>query len=379
MALHKKLRMIWYFLLTATLIGCADAGYYEKLTIQQLREQNGSPDKHNKKDISEGAEILEFRDHSANDVMPSRIGHSGFKSNEDTVRERRRIQGHLNYAAASLKNKFKVLDNNSSDLTVSALMANCGGFFDDGEYIGKFCKKNSEENKVSYLKKTFGADLLIEICESIKTDPAQVPKAYYHKIFKEFWGVNQDDQITSVGIASDFWAIPVTEDSPQVCESSEKSQKLRAAQKNARNEEIRQRTIEIEKQKAVKAQMEAELVKSTFGIRRSPWSSFEHYASTGGGLEQKNYFYDKKSVEKSGVFRKVLTTKEFGARDAAFATVEIFELNCRDESYRALGEVLVYIPLQKQQVWQVALPESNEWFYIIRNTTVHRLWEELCL
>lgn len=320
---------------------------------------------------------LEFRSDYANQVMPGRIGDRGFKKNEDKVRGRRRIQTDQNFSDVFKKNKFKVLDDNSSELNVSALMANCGGF-DDGEYIEKLCGKNNEENKATYLKKRYGTDLLIEVCETTKTDPAQVPKAYYHKIFKEFWGVDQDDQITSVGIASELWAIPITEDSPQVCDVSENSLKLKAAQKNARNEEIRQASIEIERQKKVKAKMEAEIVKSTFGIRRSPWSSFEHYASTWDGLVRYDYFYDKKSVEKQGTFRRVLSMKDFPG-SGRYAIVEIYELNCLDESYRALGEVYVNIPLQKEQFWKVELPYSNEWFYLRRNTSVHRLWEKLCM
>jgi hypothetical protein len=127
----------------------------------------------------------------------------------------------------------------------------------------------------------------------------------------------------------------------------------------------------------------AEFAKRAFAMRRSPWSSFDNFFNyktpdliTEYRFNQHRMYFDKKSVEKQGAVRRVLTVTVH--EPTAGSTVEVYELNCSDETYRFQGAIKMRGPVQKEDVYSVDLPSDTDWSYFKRETEVDALFKLLC-
>lgn len=133
----------------------------------------------------------------------------------------------------------------------------------------------------------------------------------------------------------------------------------------------------------------------TLSARKSPWSSFKpffEFRKTDSGLTDKIYYYDHqmyydaKSVIKKDNLRKVLTYEagqdmEIGpllGDRTKYYNVVLYELNCKDETYRTFGEIHVLHPIQKEKILRIASKGINDWTYFERNTEVAKLYQILC-
>ncbi len=128
----------------------------------------------------------------------------------------------------------------------------------------------------------------------------------------------------------------------------------------------------------------AEFSRRAFSMRKSPWSSFDNFfnyktrdLTVENRFNQHRMYFDKKSVEKQGSVRKVLTVDV--DESTSLSTVEVYELNCSNETYRVQGAVGVHGPVQKEDIYSVDLPSDNGWSYFKRESEVDALFKLLCM
>jgi hypothetical protein len=141
-------------------------------------------------------------------------------------------------------------------------------------------------------------------------------------------------------------------------------------------------------------QNELRIVNLTFTSRKSPWSSFKpffEFSKKDYGLSDRpsyyphKMYYDSKSLIKKDSYRKILTYEEGSDLEVGplmgektrYYSVVVYELNCKDETYRTFGAVNVLHPIQKEKVLNV-VAEDQGWTYFVRDTEVSKLYQMFC-
>jgi len=323
---------------------------------------------------------IEFRLNSANKFFDVEIGGVGRRKEGDLTRDRRIIRKD--------RGSIFVLDNNSQPLTYASLTLACKEAFAPPEYFWNYCGSSAPDNSIESIKKRFGDDLLVRVCDSEIHDPSQTPKAYYHKIFKEYWGVDEDGRVKFVGITKDLWAIPLTEALPQACVDNERTISLQTERRNRREAELRIERQKQEAQQRIDEEKKNNLISAVHALRKSPWSSFEYFTRvlSSGSQVVTEYFFDPKSTQRRGSALRVLTLSRNDLLVSheqsglfRFSGAAIYELHCMDETYRFFGEVIFLDPVQAGKVHKVNLPTDDKWRYIPRDTEVHRLFQNICM
>jgi hypothetical protein len=134
---------------------------------------------------------------------------------------------------------------------------------------------------------------------------------------------------------------------------------------------------------------------TVLSARKSAWSAFKlffEYTVKDYGLSSRasyyhhKMYYDIKSISKKDSLRKVLTYEEGDdmvvgpllGEQTKFYNVTLYELNCKNETYRTFDNIKIFHPIQKEKILNVDRMDSKEWAYFSRNTEVSELYEILC-
>jgi hypothetical protein len=141
-------------------------------------------------------------------------------------------------------------------------------------------------------------------------------------------------------------------------------------------------------------QNELRMVNLTLAARKSPWSSFksffEYKKKDSGFSDRPSYYphtmyYDPKSLVKKDSLRKILTydsgsDMEVGpllGEKTKYSGLMVYELNCKEETYRTFGTVNILHPIQKEKVLST-VPDDGGWAYFERDTEVAKLYQMFC-
>ena len=334
---------------------------------------------------------LEFRDTQTNDrsfnfTDGSSIGSPGYQPEiptsgfEHIFRDQRLIQIRNGEIVVLDARKSSCKFPNPCPKIAEARVCN-SMFTNQSEYMKQYCLSSGQTNTATLLKSKFGTKELIEVCDSLRNDPSQTPKAYYHRQFKEFWTIDIDEKIEIFGISAALWSLPVGDDPPQECVVNDSTTSLRQLKRSNRENELKQLALKAENIKKIEDSKKNQLIRKTLAMRKSPWSAFEHFATVNGDDNYKyhEFYFDNKSIYRKNNISTVLVLQEDYRGKFFDSSAVIYDMNCANESFRWSGIVLFEKPIQAEKISEVKLNNENDWHYVERNTEIQLLFKRICM